>query len=134
MVSVFQVKPKADKQQKSDIKPTENEPKLYSNIDEEYVLVSGPIYIPKSLLRYSEELEKNRTSRSLTPTYSMLHNQTDGIKHEVSYSSDYTSNESARSTIKESINLDSIPPKVLQLKDDKVFSEISPNQSLLLNQ
>lgn len=161
-------KPLEDKQKKADLKrlatfevkdtpkpqktctETEKEtPKLFSNANEEYVLISGPIYIPKSVLQYSSNLEKSETYssdldkpttfRNPPPwTYSMLHNQADCVKHEVSYSSNYPYGGLGRIMQGQGLVIDpqnfQTPPKILQLRNVKDGDAVSfQTESFVLN-
>lgn len=110
-------------------------PKLFSNSDEEYVLVTGPIYIPKSLLQHSTASEKTDYSRGPSITYSMLHNRADSIKHAVSYSSEGRFDRSDMVKGQDGLVINSqlfkTPPKVLQLRNvrDGERIGISPRDS-----
>lgn len=98
--------------------PTESSPTKQitcptNTSDEEYVLVSGPIYIPKILLRLSDESKEK--------TYSMLHSQADNVRHSTSYASTYPGDGSNVTEGKNAIVIDfdafRMLPKVLQLRD-----------------
>lgn len=119
---------------------------IYSNeknsIDDEFILITGPIYIPKSLLRYSIDSEVI-SHRNSTATYSVVHNRVDGIKHEVSYASDYRKNVNPGIPITKDnlvINSDAFqtPAKVLQIASVGTTSSTLPSsiptkESELLN-
>lgn len=100
---------------------TEEKPKMMIvDNDDEYILVTGPIYIPKSLLESSarsEEIPYINTSL----TYSTLHNRTDNIKHPPSYISNYPGDDSDVRKGQNGFILDFDAfknlPKVLQLRD-----------------
>lgn len=143
-LATFAIK-ETPKSPETDTESIVEKPKLFSNTNEEYVLITGPIYIPKSVLQYSD-LEKPATFRNPPPfTYSMIHSKADGIKHEVSYSSNYPYDGLGRILQKQGLVIDSedfkTPPKILQLKNIKDGDAVSfqtnetvlPKESLFLN-
>lgn len=138
------------KPQKTCTETEKESQKLFSNANEEYVLISGPIYIPKSVLQYSSNLEKSdtyssdldkpATFRNPPPwTYSTLHNQADCIKHEVSYASNYPYGglgriiQGQQGLVIDSQNFQT-PAKILQLRNVKDGDAVSfQTESFLLN-
>lgn len=90
------------------------------NSDDEYILVTGPIYIPKSLLQFSAGSE-GKPYIDPSVTYSTLHSRTDNIKHPPSYISTYLGDESSIIKGQDTLILDTdafkTPPKILQLRD-----------------
>lgn len=95
-------------------------PNVIPNRDEEYILITGPIYIPKSLLKFSADVDK-ASSKDATDTYSMLHSRADNIKHPTSFASSYPSDERSNTSRQNPVVIDpqafKTLPKVLQVKD-----------------
>lgn len=98
-------------------------PNVVATDDEEYVLVTGPIFIPKSLLRHASAESEDMTSYQIPTTYSTLHKRADCVKHAVSYASNYPVDDRSRVVLSERNNLAiesqafRAPPKFLQLGD-----------------
>lgn len=58
-----------------------------SNVNE-YILLHGPIYVPKSSIQFTMNSHKPSVDRDPT-NYSFLHDMADTIKHDISFSSNY---------------------------------------------
>lgn len=97
----------------------------------EYILVQGPIYIPKSLLQQSSE--KSNAGNYNEPTYSMLHNKVDTVKHDVSETSTFLKDKCSVKGGQNIMTLESgmfkSPPKVLQVRDLQDSDRVSVGQS-----